>query len=168
MISEKMMQLGKKSSIIREIFEYGKKRKAEIGAENVFDFSLGNPDVPPPGVIGPALEKIAQESSQPFSMGYMPNAGFPAVREKLAQMISKEQNYTIGGNQVVITCGAAGGINVFFRTVLTAGEEVITPSPYFVEYGFYVGNSGGKLIPVPSVDFTFEPDVENLRKALGL
>ena len=165
-ISSQISDCLKNSSAIRKMFEAGIEMKKKFGAENVFDFSLGNPDVPPPGVIGPALEKIAQESSQPFSMGYMPNAGFPAVREKLAQMISKEQNYTIGGNQVVITCGAAGGINVFFRTVLTAGEEVITPSPYFVEYGFYVGNSGGKLIPVPSVDFTFEPDVENLRKAI--
>ncbi|MBO5723650.1 MAG: pyridoxal phosphate-dependent aminotransferase [Lentisphaeria bacterium] len=166
-ISAQISDCLKNSSAIRKMFEAGIEMKKKFGADNVFDFSLGNPDVPPPSEIGPALAKIAQESSKPFSMGYMPNAGFPAVREKLAQMISGEQNYKVNADQVVITCGAAGGINVFFRTVLTAGEEVITPSPYFVEYGFYVGNSGGKLVPVPSVDFTFEPDVELLRKAIN-
>ena len=133
-ISAQISDCLKNSSAIRKMFEAGIEMKKKFGADNVFDFSLGNPDVPPPSEIGPALAKIAQESSKPFSMGYMPNAGFPAVREKLAQMISGEQNYKVNADQVVITCGAAGGINVFFRTVLTAGEEVITPSPYFVEY----------------------------------
>lgn len=155
------------SSGIRKMFEAGLELKQKFGADNVFDFSLGNPDIPAPEQVKESLKKIADTSCEPFALGYMSNAGYPAVREKLAEMLSKEQGVSIPGSNVVITCGAAGGINVFFRTILTQGEEVITPCPYFVEYGFYVGNSGGKLVPVQSVDFTFEPDVEKLAAAIN-
>ena len=97
----------------------------------------------------------------------MPNAGYPALRRKLAGKLSAEQGVEIPASSVVVTCGAAGGINVFFRSVLSAGDEVITPSPYFVEYGFYAGNFGGRLVPVKSVDFTFELDVDAMAKAVN-
>ncbi|MBO4632672.1 MAG: pyridoxal phosphate-dependent aminotransferase [Lentisphaeria bacterium] len=167
LVSSEIRECLTHSSGIRKMFEAGLELKQKFGADNVFDYSLGNPDLPPPAKVEKSLEKIAVESRQPFSLGYMSNAGYPAAREKLASLLTAEQGIALKGEHIVITCGAAGGINVFFRTVLTRGEEVITPCPYFVEYGFYVGNSGGKLVPVPSVDFTFEPDVDRLAAAIN-
>ncbi len=165
-VSEEIKGCLANSSGIRKMFEAGIELQKKFGKENVYDFSLGNPDLPPPGEVKTALEKIAEESVQPFSIGYMPNAGYPQLRGKLAVLLSAEQGAPVEGKHIVVTCGAAGGINVFFRTILMRGDEVITPSPYFVEYGFYVGNAGGKLVPVPSVDFTFEPDVEKIAGAI--
>ena len=162
LISSEIKECLTHSSAIRKMFEAGLELKQKFGADNVFDYSLGNPDLPPPAKVGMALKKIAAETGAPFSLGYMSNAGYPAARAKLAEMLTAEQGVRLKGDHIVVTCGAAGGINVFFRTILTRGEEVITPCPYFVEYGFYVGNSGGKLLPVPSVDFSFEPDVDRI------
>ena len=155
------------SSGIRKMFEAGIELRKKYGDDKVYDFSLGNPDLPPPAEVGSALEKIALKSREPFSIGYMPNAGYPAFRRKLAGKLSAEQGVEIPASSVVVTCGAAGGINVFFRSVLSAGDEVITPSPYFVEYGFYTGNFGGRLVPVKSVDFTFELDVDAMAEAVN-
>ena len=166
LISDEINQCLAHSSAIRKMFEAGLELKQKFGADQVFDYSLGNPDLPPPAKVEKSLEKIAAESCQPFSLGYMSNAGYPAARAKLAEVLSSEQGVPLKGEHIVITCGAAGGINVFFRTVLTRGDEVLTPCPYFVEYGFYVGNSGGKLLPVPSVDFTFEPDVDRIAASI--
>ena len=166
LISSEIKECLTHSSAIRKMFEAGMELKQKYGAENVFDYSLGNPDLPPPAKVGKSLERIAAETRQPFSLGYMSNAGYPAVRAKLAELLTAEQGVPLKGDHIVITCGAAGGINVFFRAVLTRGDEVLTPCPYFVEYGFYVGNSGGKLVPVPSVDFTFEPDADRLAAAI--
>ena len=117
------------SSGIRKMFEAGIELRKKYGDDKVYDFSLGNPDLPPPAEVGSALEKIALKSREPFSIGYMPNAGYPALRRKLAGKLSAEQGVEIPASSVVVTCGAAGGINVFFRSVLSAGDEVITPSP---------------------------------------
>ena len=155
------------SSGIRKMFEAGIELRKKYGNDNVYDFSLGNPDLPPPPEVGTALEKIAVRSKEPFSIGYMPNAGYPALREKLGELLTAEQGVKVPASSVVVTCGAAGGINVFFRTVLSAGDEVITPSPYFVEYGFYAGNFGGRLVPVKSVDFTFELDIDAISRAVN-
>ena len=152
------------SSMIRRMFEAGIELRKKYGADKVYDFSLGNPDLPPPPEVKQALETIAARADRPFALGYMPNAGYPALREKLAVHLSKEQNVTVPASHVIMTCGAAGGINVFFRAVLEAGDEVICPAPYFVEYGFYAGNHRGRLIPVPSKDFTFELDLDALEK----
>ncbi len=166
-VSEEIKGCLANSSGIRKMFEAGIELQKKYGKENVYDFSLGNPDLPPPCEVKAALEKIAGESLRPFAIGYMPNAGYPGLREKLAGLLSEEQEIAVDGRHIVVTCGAAGGINVFFRTVLTRGDEVITPSPYFVEYGFYAGNSGGKLVPVPSKDFTFEPDIDRIAGAIN-
>lgn len=155
------------SSGIRKMFEAGIELRKKYGDDKVYDFSLGNPDLPPPAEVGSALEKIALKSREPFSIGYMPNGRIPALRRKLAGKLSAEQGVEIPASSVVVTCGAAGGINVFFRSVLSAGDEVITPSPYFVEYGFYTGNFGGRLVPVKSVDFTFELDVDAMAEAVN-
>ncbi len=152
-------------SMIRRMFEAGIELKKQYGADKVYDFSLGNPDLPPPAEVKTALTKIAGRAGEPFAVGYMPNAGYPALREKLAAHLSKEQGVTIPAGNVLLTCGAAGGINVLFRSILSAGDEVIAPSPYFVEYGFYAGNYGGVLVPVPSKEFTFELDLEALERA---
>ncbi|MBN2642111.1 MAG: pyridoxal phosphate-dependent aminotransferase [Victivallales bacterium] len=165
-LSEQVSGYIQNSSFIRKMFENGIRLKAEFGADKVFDFSLGNPDLPPPEGVGRALRKVADNISEPFITGYMPNAGFPELRTKVAASVSKEQNTEIKASNLVLTCGAAGGINAFFRAVLEQGDEVICPAPYFVEYGFYVANYGGRLVPVKAKPFTFELDIEAMEAAL--
>ena len=145
------------SSWIRRMFEAGIELKKKYGAENVFDYSLGNPDIPAPEVVKTAMTDLAKHALDPFAFGYMPNAGLPEVRAALAAKLGKEQGVEVGGEKVLVTCGAAGGINVFFRAVLSAGDEVLCPAPYFVEYGFYAENYGGILNSVPcKEDFTLD------------
>ncbi len=154
------------ASWIRRMFELGSSLKSRYGAENVFDFSLGNPDLPPPPQVGAAMREIAGHADEPFAFGYMPNSGFPWLRDKLAAHLSAEQGVKLKGEEVILTCGAAGGINAFLRAVLNPGEEVMTFSPYFVEYGFYCENHGGRLKAIPSRKDTFSPDLETLEKAI--
>ena len=145
------------SSWIRRMFEAGIELKKKYGAENVFDYSLGNPDIPAPEVVKTAMTDLAEHALDPFAFGYMPNAGLPEVRAALAAKLGREQGVEVGGEKVLVTCGAAGGINVFFRAVLSAGDEVLCPAPYFVEYGFYAENYGGILKSVPcKEDFTLD------------
>ncbi len=129
-----------KSSWIRKMFEAGLELKKKYGEDNVFDFSLGNPDLPSPKKVKDALYKIADMADQPYAFGYMPNAGSPETREKLANYLTKEQGIDISPNEVMLTCGAAGGLNCLFRAILEPGDEVICLAPYFVEYGFYLSN----------------------------
>lgn len=154
------------ASWIRRMFELGAKLKTQYGAENVYDFSLGNPDLPAPPEVASALSDFANHATEPFAFGYMPNAGFPWLREQLAAHLGKEQNITLKGEDILLTCGAAGALNVFLRTVLNPGEEVLTFAPYFVEYGFYCANHGGTLKAVPAKADTFAPDLEALEKAI--
>lgn len=155
------------SSMIRKMFEAGLELKKQYGEDNVYDFSLGNPDLPPPEAVHQALMKITAKVEQPFSIGYMPNAGYPEVREKQALQVSREQGVEVKGVNVVMTCGAAGGMNVLFRSVLNPGDEVLCPAPYFVEYGFYTGNFGGKLIPAPTNPADFSLDLEAFERAFS-
>ena len=165
-INGKIKECLANSSMIRRMFEVGIELKKKFGAENVYDFSLGNPDLPPPPQVKEALTAIAAGADKPFSLGYMPNAGFPELRQQIAEQVSREQGGTIDGSHVVVCCGAAGALNVFFRAVLTPGDEVLCPSPYFVEYGFYAGNYGGTLKSVPT-KADFELDAEEFRKAVN-
>ena len=121
------------SSWIRKMFEKGLELKKQFGEDAVCDFSLGNPDVPPPASAKGALEKIAAAAVRPLGLGYCPNAGIPAVRETMARMLSKQQETPVAGKDVVMTVGAAGALVSFFRAVIEPGDEVITPAPYFVE-----------------------------------
>ena len=174
-IKGKMMQLLarqvegylEKASWIRQMFEKGRELKQKYGSENVFDFSLGNPDLPPPGEVASGLKELADQVNRPFSLGYMPNAGLPSVRDALASHLSKEQGVNLSAEDVIVTCGAAGGLNAFFRAVLEPGDEVVCPAPYFVEYSFYVQNFGGSLKTVPCKPLTFELDLNGLEQALG-
>jgi len=154
------------ASWIRRMFEAGIELKQKYGADQVCDFTLGNPDLPPVPEVARTLRKLADTVEQPLSLGYMPNAGLPSTRQRLAEYLAREQQVPLTAQQVIITCGAAGGLNVLFRTVLERGDEVICPSPYFVEYGFYVGNYGGKLVPVPSKLPTFALDLDAIEAAV--
>lgn len=154
------------SSWIRRMFEAGIELKKQYGAENVYDFSLGNPDLAPPVAVAKSLHELANDAEKPFAFGYMPNAGYPQVRARLAQIIAAEQRTAAGAEHVVITCGAAGGINALFRAVLEPGDEILCPAPYFVEYGFYAENHRGILKPVPAKPLSFELDLQAMADAI--
>jgi len=154
------------SSFIRKMFEKGLELKREFGEESVCDFSLGNPDVPPPAATREALVKIADDAVRPLGLGYCPNAGLPPVRETMAKMLSRQQETSVAAKDVVMTVGAAGAIVSFFRAVIEPGDEVITPAPYFVEYGAYCGHFGGVLKPVKSLPPDFRPDIDAIARAI--
>ena len=155
------------SSWIRKMFEKGMELKRQHGAEAVCDFSLGNPDVPPPAKTKAVLEAMASEAVKPLGLGYCPNAGIPAVREAIAAYLARQQQSPVSAGNVVMTVGAAGALVSFFRAVVAPGDEVICPSPYFVEYGSYCGHFGGVLKPVPSIaDDGFRPDVAAIEAAI--
>ncbi|MDR0878825.1 MAG: pyridoxal phosphate-dependent aminotransferase [Treponema sp.] len=144
------------SSMIRRMFEEGSLLKKQYGAGKVFDFSIGNPDIEPPPAFHRVFLKLAKEDKK-GSHGYMPNAGFPEVREALAQKTAREQNVSIDGSHIVMAAGAAGGLNVVFKTILNPGDEVIVSRPYFMEYRSYVGNHGGALVEVDAcADFNLD------------
>jgi len=153
-----------RSSWIRKMFEEGARLKAERGAENVFDFSLGNPEIEPPPCVLEAARR-ALDDPRPGRHAYMPNSGFPAVRERLAERLAAASGVPFEGRNIVMTVGAGGALNVLFKAILDPGDEVIVLAPYFVEYGFYVGNHGGKLVVVDTTR-DFLPDVEKIRAAV--
>ncbi|MBN1466638.1 pyridoxal phosphate-dependent aminotransferase [candidate division KSB1 bacterium] len=157
----------KTQSWIRRMFEAATELKAQYGAENVFDFSLGNPDVPPPSQVRDALAEIAAASGKPSSLGYGPNAGAPSVRKALAERIAREQQTELTAQHVIVTSGAAGALNTILRVVLQPGDRVVCFAPYFVEYGFYVENYGGQLDAVASRPQTFDIDIPALAAAIG-
>ena len=154
------------SSWIRKMFEKGLELKKEFGEDAVCDFSLGNPDVPPPAATEVALKKIATDAVRPLGLGYCPNAGIPEVRATMAEYLSRQQKTTVEAKDVVMTVGAAGALVSFFRAVIEPGDEVITPAPFFVEYGAYCGHFGGVLKAVKSIPPTFRPDIEAIAKAI--
>lgn len=154
-----------KQSWIRRMFEAAAELKAKHGADNVFDFSLGNPDVPAPAEVGEALRELADHASEPKIFGYVPNAGLPSLRAKLAERVAREQAVPVDSSQIIVTCGAAGAINALFRAILEPGDEVLCPAPYFVEYGFYAGNYKGVLKTVPTTE-SFDPDLERMADAI--
>jgi len=164
-VAQKMNAFAEQSSWIRKMFEEGAKMKARYGAENVFDFSLGNPDVPPPPKFKEVLQELAN-NDKPGAHAYMPNGGYPYVRETLAHRLSEEQGVSIDQGEVLMTCGAAGALNVMLKSVLDPGDEVIMLSPFFVEYKFYVDNHGGVSRVVPTDD-EFNLDLQAIEAALN-
>ena len=153
------------SSFIRKMFEKGLELKKQFGEDSVCDFSLGNPDVPPPAKTREVLLRIADEAVRPLGLGYCPNAGIPAVREAIASHLAKQQGVRLSAADVVMTVGAAGAMVSFFRAVIEPGDGVITPAPYFVEYGSYCGHFGGVLRPVPSIPPAFSPNLDAIATA---
>ena len=154
------------SSFIRKMFEKGIELKKRFGEDAVCDFSLGNPDVPPPAETAAALATIAESAVKPLGLGYCPNAGIPQVREAIAGYLAKQQETPLAASDVVMTVGAAGAMVSFFRAVIEPGDEVLTPAPYFVEYGSYCGHFGGILKTVPSIPPSFRPDVKAIDAAV--
>ena len=162
-ISEKVVGYMEKSSWIRKMFEEGIQLKKEFGEENVFDLSLGNPVMEPPEEVRKVLVECARDES-PGLHRYMPNAGFANVRAVIAESLSPECK--LSANDVVMVCGAAGGLNITLKTLLDPGDEVIIFTPYFVEYLFYADNHGGKAVPVSTGD-DFRLDFSALKNALN-
>jgi aspartate aminotransferase len=155
-VSEKISKYIGRSSWIRKMFEEGGRLKREHGSENVFDFSLGNPNLEPREKVKEAMVKAASERA-PGIHGYMPNAGFPNVRAAVAKKIREQEQVEITENEIVMTVGAGGALNVVLKTILNPGDEVICPKPFFVEYVFYVDNHGGTAVTVPTKpDFSLD------------
>jgi len=141
-ISQKMLAFAERSSWIRKMFEEGARLKAQYGADQVCDFSLGNPDLPPPAQYQDAVRKVTAAEG-PGVHGYMANNGYAFVREAVARQIAAEQGLILGQDDILMTVGAAGAINVVMKSLLDPGDEVIILAPFFVEYNFYVDNHGG-------------------------
>lgn len=165
MFSEKVVSNLQKSSWIRAMFEEGVKLSKIYGADNVYDFSLGNPYAEPPDEVKESLKKHILGNEKGLHR-YMNNAGYPEVREKIARSLQKKSGVKLAAENVVMTVGAAGGLNITLKSILNPGEEVIVFAPFFVEYTFYADNHGGKAVIVPPDTITFEPDLAALERAL--
>ena len=131
MISERMVGLVKGSSVIRAMFEEGKKLAAQYGAENVYDFSLGNPNVPAPGEVNEAIKAVVDEEESTFLHGYTSNPGYADVRAAVADNLNRRFGTHFTFENIIMTVGAAGGLNVIFKALLNVGDEVIAFAPYF-------------------------------------
>lgn len=167
MISEKMKPLMANNSAIRTMFEEGDQMRAKYGRENVFDFSLGNPDAPTPPEVKQAIKEIVEEEPDLILHGYMSNAGFEDVRETIARHINKTQGTNFSKKNILMTVGAASGLNVALKTILNPGEEVVIFTPYFLEYNWYVNNYDGVVVQAPTDKKTFQPDLEAFEKLVG-
>ena len=166
MISEKMSVLVKNSSIIRAMFEEGKRLAGIYGAENVYDFSLGNPSVEPPAEIKEALLQVINEEKPTMVHGYMNNSGYEDVREKVAEHINHNFGTSFHSDNIIMTVGAAGGLNVILKTILNPGDEVITFAPFFGEYRNYVSNFDGQLVVVSPNTVDFQPNLSEFEQKI--
>lgn len=163
-ISKKIAAQMEKSSWIRKMFETGAVLKQQYGTENVYDFSLGNPNVAPPENFFTTLTAVAAENPEGIH-GYMSNAGFPEVRRAVAEYAAAEQGVALTDTHIILTCGAGGGMNVILKTLLNPGDTVIVSTPYFMEYNFYTDNHGGGILAVPGKE-DFEIDVDAVGAAV--
>lgn len=167
MISEKMKKLVEGSSAIRAMFEEGKKLSALYGAENVYDFSLGNPNIPAPAAVKDAIIDILENEESVSVHGYMNNSGYEDVRAAVASDINSRYGTSYGARNIVMSVGAAGGLNVILKTIMNPGDEVIVIKPYFGEYRSYVSNFDGVLIEAGSDPETFFPDMDDIAGKIG-
>jgi aspartate aminotransferase len=161
-----MTKLAQNNSVIRAMFEEGNRLAAEYGRENVFDFSLGNPNFAPPEAVKNALIDVLNSTEPTEIHGYMSNAGFPAVRAAVAKSLNRRHGTAFTENNIIMSVGAAGGLNVALKTLLNPGDEVIALAPYFVEYGNYVNNYDGTLVVVPANPPAFQPNADALAAAV--
>ncbi|HTY64408.1 MAG TPA: pyridoxal phosphate-dependent aminotransferase [Acidobacteriota bacterium] len=145
-----------RSSWIRKMFEEGIRLKAERGAENIFDFTLGNPSEDPPKSVVESYQRLAERNT-PGSHGYMPNAGFPAVRAKIAEQLRRDTGVEFTTDSIIMTVGCAGAMNAALKAILDPGDEVMVLMPFFPDYQFYISNHGGRMIPVETKkDFSLD------------
>ena len=166
MIADKMVNLVKNSSAIRAMFEEGKIMAAKYGAENVYDFSLGNPNVPAPAEVKKAVFEELEKEDPVVLHGYMNNSGYEDVRAAIADSINRKFQTSFGEKNIIMTVGAAGGLNVILKTLLNPGDEVIVIAPYFGEYNSYVSNYDGKIVVVRPNTETFQPNLEELEQKI--
>ena len=152
------------NGVIRKMFEEGALLKKKYGEDNVYDFSIGNPDLDPPSEVVEAIEEIAADTS-PMCHGYMPNPGYMQARQAMAEKTSLEQGTAVPADCVIMSVGAAGAMNCVFKALLNVGDEVIVPVPYFAEYVHYCANHGGTLRPVPTKN-DFSLDIDAIKAAL--
>lgn len=163
-ISKKMENAVKGSSLIRKMFEEGMQLKQEFGADKVYDYSIGSPNVPPPARFSELLVETAQNTCA-ADHGYMPNAGYTDVRKSVAEALSLEFDVPMTENNIIMTVGASGALNIALKAILDDGDEVITSIPYFVDYSFYVEAHGGELVKVPTRP-DFQLDLDGIAKAV--
>ena len=166
MISEKMKPYVKNNSAIRMMFEEGNRLRAKYGADKVFDFSLGNPSVPAPDCVREAIIELVNETDPMVLHGYMSNAGFEDVRQTIAESLNKRFDTKFSAKNLIMTVGAASGLNVILKTILNPGEEVIVFAPYFLEYGAYVRNYDGVLVEISPDTATFQPNLAEFEKKI--
>ncbi len=166
MISEKMKQLASNNSVIRAMFEEGQNMAREFGAENVYDFSLGNPSVPAPAAVKDAIREILDQEDSLMVHGYMSNVGYQDVRQAVAESLNCRFGTDFHENNIIMTVGAAGGLNVILKTLLNPGDEVLTFAPYFTEYGNYVANYDGKLVVVSPNTVDFQPNLKEFAEKI--
>lgn len=167
MISKKMIPLMQNNSAIRMMFEEGKKLAAIYGEENVFDFSLGNPSVPAPAEVNRAIRDVLDEEDSLFVHGYMSNAGYEDVREAVASSLNQRFGTKFRLENILMTVGAASGLNVILKTILDPGDQVITFAPYFVEYGAYVRNYDGELVVISPNTLDFQPNLTEFEEKIS-
>lgn len=160
----KMQEFLKRSSWIRQMFEEGARRKQIYGAERVYDFSLGNPNLDPPPKFREILKDLAL-NPRPYQHAYMPNAGLPKTRQTVAEYLTEEHGIPFSMEEIIMTCGAGGALNVIFKAILDPNDKVIFPSPYFVEYNFYVDNYNGVPVPIDT-DETFLLDLNKIENGI--
>jgi len=156
----------KNNSAIRMMFEEGNRLRAIYGPENVFDFSLGNPSVPAPDCVRQAIIDLVNEEEPTVLHGYMSNAGFEDVRQTIAESLNRRFGTSFAAKNLIMTVGAASGLNVAFKTILNPGEEVIVFAPYFLEYGAYVRNYDGNLVEISPDTTTFQPNLKEFEEKI--
>lgn len=164
--TEKMQQLGKNRSAIRELFEYGKRRTAEIGAENVFDFSIGNPSVPAPAHLTEVMTDLLRNTDPVRLHGYTSAQGDIGVRRAIAESVGAENGCPVDPDLIYMTCGAAASLTISLHATVNPGDEVIVISPYFPEYRVFVEKAGAALVEVPAEKDTFRLDFDALEGAI--
>ncbi|MCI2063028.1 MAG: pyridoxal phosphate-dependent aminotransferase [Eubacteriaceae bacterium] len=167
MLAEKMRPFLGGSSAIRRMFNEGERQRREFGAENVFDFSIGNPNVPAPPEVADAVRYELDNEDPVFLHGYMPNVGYADVREAIADSLSKKFGASYTKEDIVMTVGAGTALVLTFYTLLDEDDEIIVFAPYFLAYGNYAANFGGKLRVVPANTETFQPDLAKMESLIG-
>lgn len=166
MISDKMKKLVENNSVIREMFEEGKRLRAIYGDKNVFDFSLGNPSVETPEKVNEAIKEILEKEDSLKVHGYMSNSGFEDVRTTIADSINKRFETNFSENNIIMTVGAASALNIIFKSILNPDDEVIVFAPYFMEYNNYVSGYDGKVVVISPNVKDFQPNLEDFEKKI--
>lgn len=166
MINEKMLALGSKRSIIREIFEYSKSRAQEIGADKVYDFSLGNPSVNPPKAIQDAIDDLNKNSNQTLLHGYTSAQGDLGTRKTIANNINDRFNLSLTENDIYVTCGAAASLSISLKAICNKGDEVIVFAPYFTEYRVFIANADATIVESKPMDRSFQIDLDDFKSKI--